>query len=181
MTTHVGSPSYSLSLSLPSLSSPTPPSLSLFTLSRRTGKGCAAAQATVWPTNHPARARRATRKLFRLSPAATEAAIVREDEVDRFRFLIVGDNSSYHLTYNRARWIRLIKRKLKKLVFRKRMIEGLKLVPDPPDDRRLFLEDLIAWYRYSCETSSKYGRNYIENSMLILRQSDFLRNPDFCR
>ncbi|PON77029.1 hypothetical protein PanWU01x14_030380 [Parasponia andersonii] len=36
-----------------------------------------------------------------------------------------------------------------KLTFRKRMIKGLELVPDPLGDHQRHLEDSIAWYRYS--------------------------------
>ncbi|PON48143.1 hypothetical protein PanWU01x14_239310, partial [Parasponia andersonii] len=41
-----------------------------------------------------------------------------------------------------------------KLVYRKRTIEDLELVSDPPRDRQRYLEDSIAWYCYSSEVVS---------------------------
>ncbi|PON31706.1 hypothetical protein PanWU01x14_367630, partial [Parasponia andersonii] len=38
-----------------------------------------------------------------------------------------------------------------KLTFRKRTIEGLELVIDPPSDRQRYLDNSMAWYRYSGE------------------------------
>ncbi|PON69812.1 hypothetical protein PanWU01x14_085960 [Parasponia andersonii] len=97
----------------------------------------------------------------RPATAAGEAVVAGEEKVSRFRDFVAGDDSGHYLTFNRARWIRLVERKLKhenrnpmakicldlraagQLIFRKRTIEGLELVPDPLNDRQRYLEDSI--------------------------------------
>ncbi|PON63875.1 hypothetical protein PanWU01x14_128520, partial [Parasponia andersonii] len=60
-----------------------------------------------------------------------------------FNLAILGVRSSVKRSVYR------IEAPVRKLVFRKRTIEGLELVPNPPGDRQRHLEDSIAWYRYS--------------------------------
>ncbi|PON33904.1 hypothetical protein PanWU01x14_348860 [Parasponia andersonii] len=92
----------------------------------------------------------ATPKLRRHSPAAADVCIVGNLQRGRIGFFVAGDDSGYYSTSNRSRWIRLVSRIIK-LVFRKRIIEGLKLGPDPPGYRQRYLKDSIAWYCYSSE------------------------------
>ncbi|PON44662.1 hypothetical protein PanWU01x14_265420, partial [Parasponia andersonii] len=100
-------------------------------------------QAVVCPSSLPASTRHAARKLRRPSPAAVEACSPKNIIFGRLKLFVTGDDSGHHSTSNWSRWIRLVARIIK-LVFRKRTIEGLELVPDPSGNRQRYPEDSIA-------------------------------------
>ncbi|PON78673.1 hypothetical protein PanWU01x14_019310 [Parasponia andersonii] len=55
---------------------------------------------------------------------------------------------------------------MRKLVFRKRTIEGLELVPDPPGDRQRHLKDSIVWCHYSVEYFENEGVACLSNIVI---------------